>query len=87
MPSAEKLHEEYGPDAVFTRVGDILIVHQDKPTESMIRERIAEVQREAKEPVDDCPLCEETGPSDGEAPFLGRSFTVVYQGNLLPKES
>lgn len=77
MPSAEKLHEEYGPDVIFTRIGDILIVHQDKPTESMIRERIAKVQRETKEPVDDCPLCEETRLAGG--------YTVVYQGNLLPE--
>ncbi len=79
FPADEKLQEEYGPDAVFTRVGDILIVHQDKPTESMIRERIAEVQREAKEPVDDCPLCEEMRLASG--------YTVVYQGNLLPEEN
>jgi len=79
MPSAEELPEEYGPDAVITRVGDILIVHQDKPTESMIRKRIAEVQRETKEPVDDCPLCEETRLAGG--------YTVVYQGNLLPEEN
>lgn len=77
MPSAEKLHEEYGPDAIFTHVGDILVVHQDKPTESMIRKRIAEVQREAKELVDDCPLCEETRLAGG--------YTVVYQGNLVPE--
>ncbi len=78
-PPDEELHEEYGPGAVFTRVGDILIVHQDKPTESMIRQRIAEVQREAKEPVDDCPLCEEMRLAGG--------YTVVYQGNLLPEEN
>jgi len=53
------LRKEYGPDAVFTRIGDVLIVHQDKPTKAMIRQRIAEVQREAREPVDDCPLCED----------------------------
>jgi hypothetical protein len=79
FPSDDDLQEEYGPDAVFTRVGDVLIVHQDKPTESMIRERIAEVQREAREPVDDCPLCEETRLAGG--------YTVVYQGNLLPEEN
>lgn len=77
-PSDEELREEYGPDAVFTRVGDILIVHQDKPTESMIRQRIAEVQREAKEP-DDCPLCEDMRLAGG--------YLVVYQGNLLPEEN
>ncbi|MBI4314178.1 MAG: hypothetical protein HY594_05125 [Candidatus Omnitrophica bacterium] len=77
--SDEVLREEYGPDAIFTRVGDILIVHLDKPTESMIRQRITEIQREAREPVDDCPLCEETRLAGG--------YTVVYQGNLLPEEN
>jgi len=77
QPSDEELQEEYGPDATFTRVGDILIVHQDKPTESMIRQRIAEVQREANEPVDDCSLCEDMRLAGG--------YTVVYQGNLLPE--
>lgn len=79
FPSHEELQKEYGPDAIFTRIGNILIVHQDKPTESMIRQRIAEVQGEARKPVDDCPLCEEM--------HLAGGYTVVYQGNLLPEEN
>lgn len=78
-PSEEELREEYGPEAVFTRLGDLLIVHLDKPTESMIRDRIAEVQREVKEPVDDCPLCEQMRLEGG--------YRVVYQGHLLPEEN
>ena len=74
-----QLRKEYGRQAVFTRVGDLLVVHLDCPTESMIRTRIAEVQQEAKEPVDDCPLCEEMRLAGG--------YTVVYHGDSLPEES
>ncbi len=74
----QELKQEYGPNALFTQVGDTLIVHLDQPGSSMIRARIAEVQREARIP-DDCPLCEMERQRGGH--------TVVYYGNSTPAES
>lgn len=73
-----ELKREYGPSALFTQVGDILIVHLDQPGSSAIRARIAEVQREARIP-DNCPLCEMERQRGG--------YTLVYYGNSTPAES
>ncbi len=46
--------------------------------ESLIRQRITEVQKEAAEPAD-CPLRERARPQGG--------CTVVYHGDFLPEEN
>ena len=71
--------QEYGYRAVFTLVGDFLVAHLDCPTESMIRKRIAEAQREVRGAADDCSLCEEMRLPEG--------YTVVYHGDFLLKEN
>ncbi len=77
--SEEASRGQRGPEALFSRVGSVTIVHLDHPTESMLRERIAEVQRETKEPVEDCPLCEEMRLAGGHE--------IAYTGSELPEEN
>jgi len=76
--STQELRKQYGSEAVFTRLDDVVIVHLDRPTEAMIRERIAEVQREVRTP-EDCPLCEQMRLAGG--------YEVVYYGSELPEEN
>ncbi len=70
MQNNDDLREMFGPKAVFTRIGAITLVHLDHPSLKDIRERIAQAQRETKEPAD-CPLCELVRRQGG--------YTIVYQ--------
>ena len=68
---AEGWHKSiFGEKALVTKLGDVNIVHLDKPDEQMIRQRIKEViKEEILGGEDDCPLCKE---------MKGRPYDVVY---------
>lgn len=78
FPNEESLRGEYGSEAVFSYVGDILVVHLDRPSKELIRERTDEVRHQASEP-DDCPLC--------EIERLRGVYTVVYDGESVWQHS
>lgn len=50
------LRATYGPDAVFSRSGNITLVHLDSPGPATVRRRTREFDPRAWF-VDDCPLC------------------------------
>lgn len=78
FPDEESLRKEYGSDAVFSYIDDILVVHLDCPSKELIRKRTDEVRRQANEP-DDCPLC--------EMEQLRGGYTVVYDGQSVWQHS
>ncbi|HEX4998004.1 MAG TPA: hypothetical protein VFY29_07255 [Terriglobia bacterium] len=57
MPTLEEIRLVYGNDAVITRKGAFTLVHLDRPSRSVMRERTR-----AFDPddffFDDCPLCQ-----------------------------
>ena len=66
-PDAEYQDDEYykqlyGRSAMVTRLGNITIVHLDRPSKNEIRKRKEEIMREeltGEAFFDDCPLCQE----------------------------
>jgi hypothetical protein len=62
----------YGKNAIVTQLGQVNIVHLDRPSKETIRKRIEEVIREeiaGEAFFDDCPLCRE---------FQKHPYDIVY---------
>ena len=60
-PGTEAYQQAYGRDALVTRLGDLAIVHLDRPSPETIQRRIDEVIREEIRDEafeEDCPLCQ-----------------------------
>ena len=60
--SNEYYKQLYGKSAIITRLGDITIVHLDRPNKKEIQKRKEEIMREeltGEAFFDGCPLCQE----------------------------
>ena len=74
-PGEEHHQEIFGEHVLVTRLGEINIVHTDKPTAETIQKRIREVLEESDSggPFEaDCPLCRE---------MQKHPYDIVYHEN------
>jgi hypothetical protein len=70
--SKEYCKQLYGKHVIVTRLGDITIIHLDRPSKKEIQKRKEKIMREelnGKAFFDDCPLCEE---------FKKYPYNIVY---------
>ena len=61
----EELEEQYGPDAVISRIGMFNLIHLDHPTEQEIQRRIETFDPE-KLFKSDCQLCQMLQATGGD---------------------
>lgn len=66
----EPLRRMYGPQAVFSKVGDFTLVHLDRPSEELIAKRVREFDP-GEFFYDDCPLCQMAMRDGGHVVFDG----------------
>ena len=77
----ETYEHPYGPDAVVVRLGQIKIIHLDRPSPETIRKRTEEIMREELTDeafFDDCPLCQE---------MKRHPYDIVYYDQEAEEES